>query len=74
MDNNSKTYVLSQIKELRMSGAESILLACTELALLFSNVELKELNLIDTAEVHACYAASVAYSGELAKTNCLKVG
>jgi aspartate racemase len=50
--NESKTYLKSQIHELKNKGAEGIILGCTELPLLLSDKD-ADIPLFNTTELHA---------------------
>lgn len=57
--NSSKEYIINVIKNLSNNGAEGVILGCTEIKLLISQEDIKEIPLYDTTELHCELAAKI---------------
>ena len=60
----SKERIIEIIKSLKKKGAEAIVLACTELPILFKEKEIVGLKLYDTTRIHAMKALKMAVEEE----------
>jgi aspartate racemase len=56
---SSKEYFLNVIKSLYLKGAEGIVLGCTEIKLLISQNDIKDIPLFDTTDLHCELAAKI---------------
>jgi aspartate racemase len=56
---SSKKYFIDVIKRLSQNGAEGVILGCTEIKLLISQDDTKEILLFDTTDLHCELAAKI---------------
>lgn len=56
---SSKEYFIDAIKNLSKKGAEGVILGCTEIKLLISQEDIKEIPLYDTTDLHCELAAKI---------------
>lgn len=64
---SSKDYFLQVMHNLHQKGAEGIILGCTEIKLLITQNDIKEVPLFDTTELH-CEVAAKICTGEIVWT------
>ena len=56
---SSKEYFINAIKNLFENGAEGVILGCTEINLLVSQEDIREITLYDTTDLHCELAAKI---------------